>query len=165
MTRREAYAKVRNEKKEREAKTLSKETAVCPQCGEDFIKKTKHSTYCSKKCYDKLRSRNYDHKKKRIKQLKANGNYDNGLTLTALRLRDKEVCAICGKRVNAKDYEWRNGAFITGNRYPSIDHIKPVSKGGTHTWDNVQLAHKHCNSIKNACDLYETANGQLKMSV
>ena len=40
------------------------------------------------------------------------------------------------------------GYFIAGNSYPSIDHIIPVSRGGTHTWDNVQLAHRYCNSIK-----------------
>ena len=41
-----------------------------------------------------------------------------------------------------------NNVFMAGNDYPTIDHIKPISKGGTHTWDNVQLAHFHCNSIK-----------------
>ena len=24
----------------------------------------------------------------------------------------------------------------------------PKSKGGTHTWDNVRLAHRHCNAVK-----------------
>ena len=42
-----------------------------------------------------------------------------------------------------------NNSFIAGNDYPSIDHIIPISKGGQHTWDNVQLAHMICNSIKN----------------
>lgn len=32
--------------------------------------------------------------------------------------------------------------------YPSIDHIIPVSHGGTHTWDNVELAHRYCNGVK-----------------
>jgi len=30
----------------------------------------------------------------------------------------------------------------------SIDHIIPLSRGGTHEPDNVQLAHFICNSIK-----------------
>ena len=34
--------------------------------------------------------------------------------------------------------------------YPTIDHIIPLSKGGTHTWNNVQLAHMCCNAGK--CD-------------
>lgn len=30
----------------------------------------------------------------------------------------------------------------------TIDHIIPLSKGGTHTYNNVQLAHYICNSKK-----------------
>ncbi|MDT2396282.1 HNH endonuclease [Enterococcus avium] len=29
-----------------------------------------------------------------------------------------------------------------------MDHVIPISKGGTHSWDNVRLAHRHCNAIK-----------------
>lgn len=29
-----------------------------------------------------------------------------------------------------------------------MDHKKPISKGGSHTWDNIQLAHHVCNSRK-----------------
>jgi 5-methylcytosine-specific restriction endonuclease McrA len=28
---------------------------------------------------------------------------------------------------------------------PEIDHLVPVSAGGSHTWDNVALAHRRCN--------------------
>lgn len=54
------------------------------------------------------------------------------------------VCQICGKPINEK-------AIANGHvkkDYPSLDHIQPLSKGGTHTWDNVQLAHIGCNSRK-----------------
>ena len=30
----------------------------------------------------------------------------------------------------------------------SLDHIVPLSRGGTHTLDNVQLAHLACNERK-----------------
>ena len=33
---------------------------------------------------------------------------------------------------------------------PTVDHIIPISKGGTHTWDNVQLACVRCNAAKGA---------------
>lgn len=38
--------------------------------------------------------------------------------------------------------------FIAGNMYPSIDHVRPLSRGGLHEWGNVKLAHRICNSIK-----------------
>lgn len=30
----------------------------------------------------------------------------------------------------------------------SLDHIKPLSKGGTHTLDNVQIVHPVVNALK-----------------
>lgn len=33
---------------------------------------------------------------------------------------------------------------------PSIDHIVPLSRGGAHTYDNVQATHLRCNESKNA---------------
>ena len=101
-------------------------------------------------------------KKKRIKQ---NGRIDYGVTLTKLIKRDKGICQICGQACNEQDYAIdKEGNFITGKLYPSLDHIIPVSKGGTHTWDNVQLAHHYCNSIKND-NVYSTVekNEQLRV--
>ena len=53
------------------------------------------------------------------------------------------VCQICGKPVD-KEIKYPNPLSA------SIDHIVPLSKGGTHTKDNVQLAHFLCNSRKGA---------------
>ena len=49
--------------------------------------------------------------------------------------RDRGMCGICRKRVARSQM--------------SIDHIVPISRGGTHTWDNVQLAHTECNRRRN----------------
>jgi 5-methylcytosine-specific restriction endonuclease McrA len=53
--------------------------------------------------------------------------------------RDRWVCGICNGKVDKR------------LKYPhpmsaSLDHIIPLAKGGTHTRDNVQLAHLVCNS-------------------
>lgn len=73
---------------------------------------------------------------------------DNDITIEALYNRSTGICALCGGYCDFNDYVYRGTTFIAGNHYPSIDHIVPISKGGSHTWDNVQLAHKQCNSIK-----------------
>lgn len=73
---------------------------------------------------------------------------DNDITLEKLYTRDRGICAICGKTCDYSDYVLKDNIFIAGNRYPSIDHIKPLSKSGSHTWDNIQLVHKQCNSKK-----------------
>ena len=72
--------------------------------------------------------------------------FDESITLKALIERDAGVCRICGKSVDENDIT--NGHI--GRLYPTLDHIIPLSRGGTHTWDNVQLAHMACNSGK--CD-------------
>ena len=73
---------------------------------------------------------------------------EQGVNLNALIERDHGICKLCGKPVDASDYIERNGAFIACAYYPSIDHIKPLDKGGLHEWSNVQLAHHMCNSVK-----------------
>lgn len=70
--------------------------------------------------------------------------YDQSVTLKKLILRDNGICKICGKPVDLSDIN-RN---TVGNYYPSVDHIIPMSKGGGHVWENVQLAHRICNSRK-----------------
>ena len=60
---------------------------------------------------------------------------------------------LCGQKCDYADFEERvskNGYhyILVGGEYPSIDHVVPLSKGGTHTWDNVHLAHKRCNMVK-----------------
>lgn len=72
--------------------------------------------------------------------------YDKDVTLKKVIQRDNGICQICGRPVDIED----KGDRCVGALYPSIDHIIPLSKGGGHTWDNVQLAHMICNSIK--CD-------------
>jgi 5-methylcytosine-specific restriction endonuclease McrA len=55
--------------------------------------------------------------------------------------RDGNVCQLCGKKT-------RIMASCQHDLYPSVDHIIPLACGGTHTYDNVQCAHRGCNSRK-----------------
>lgn len=73
---------------------------------------------------------------------------DNDITLQALFKRDKGVCQLCGKPCDWEDITEHEGTFIAGNNYPSIDHITPLSCGGEHSWGNVRLAHRHCNTLE-----------------
>ena len=51
-------------------------------------------------------------------------------------------CQICGK---ATPQRLRG---TTHKRAPELDHIVPLSKGGTHTWTNVQCLCRECNGWK-----------------
>jgi 5-methylcytosine-specific restriction endonuclease McrA len=52
-------------------------------------------------------------------------------TLVGLRARDGLMCAYCTKRPGA-----------------TIDHVKPRSRGGAHTWENTVAACSRCNARK-----------------
>lgn len=64
-----------------------------------------------------------------------------GITLQKLIERNGLTCAICGLPC----FYFGNGCT---DLYPTIDHIVPISKGGGHTWNNVQIAHRLCNVNK-----------------
>lgn len=73
----------------------------------------------------------------------------HGLKWRDIADRDNMRCQICGRNVDVND-KWVNerGRWCFGRLYPTIDHIVALANGGTDTYDNVQLACKHCNSKK-----------------
>lgn len=48
--------------------------------------------------------------------------------------RDNGTCYLCGSQVDPTDWH--------------MDHIHPISKGGSHTYDNVRVTHPECNLRK-----------------
>ena len=130
--------------KERRSTQCSFNIKTCPECEREFIAKSKGQTYCSTRCVN----RKYNIKKSSEERLKGVTVIDKDITLKDLFIRDKGVCHICGRRCNWDDCYWENRVFFAGNDYPSIDHVVPISKGGEHSWENIKLAHRVCNSVK-----------------
>ena len=56
-------------------------------------------------------------------------------------VRDRWRCGLCGHKVD-KRLKWPNRMCA------SLDHVVPMSLGGSHTYDNVHLAHWLCNTLK-----------------
>lgn len=114
---------------------------VCEGCGMLIGNKFKWCDACSKK-----RQNKYKEITRRVKI--KNALVDSDITIDKLLRRDGYVCHICGKLCDKNDYIQTEKAFIAGNYYPSIDHVIPLAKGGLHSWDNVKIAHRICNSYK-----------------
>ena len=91
--------------------------------------------------------RNKQHEYMRDKRIGSQA-HDTDISLYRLSIRDKDVCYLCGESVDWSDCQTINGTFVAGNRYPSVDHVIPLAKHGTHTWDNVMLTHRLCNTNK-----------------
>ncbi len=84
--------------------------------------------------YKAYNTRHLDNTRRRRVAKYNNGEVDIGITMEKIYIRDEFMCGICGNFCSLD--------------HASLDHIIPVSKGGTHTWDNVQLAHGSCNVQK-----------------
>lgn len=112
---------------------------VCIVCGKEFKTRKSRQLTCSTKC--SIRAHDSD-KRLRGKVI------DKDITLKKIAVRDHNQCQLCGLLVDWTDYEMRGDKKIYGNYYPSKDHIIPLSVGGMHAWNNVQLAHRICNSRK-----------------
>jgi len=92
----------------------------CPVCGEYFIPNTESHTYCSHKC-----------SKKHVK--------DKSIKIRFIILeRDNFRCIYCGK------------SSIEDAKELQIDHIIPVSAGGSSRADNLVTACIACNQMKEA---------------
>ena len=57
--------------------------------------------------------------------------------------RDRWVCGLCDEQID-RSLVWPDPLCAT------LDHVVPLSEGGTHTWGNVQAAHARCNIQKGA---------------
>ena len=163
------YCKAEKELKEKRAELVrflialkeSKTPKTCACCGEEFFSSHYSKVYCSEKCKRKAKrdrrkerdpegyrliKKKQKSERKHIKRAKKYGcSYEYGITLKSVVNRDGLVCKICGKPCDFGDRSYGNGV---GPLYPSVDHIIPLSKGGSHTWDNVQIVHCICNSVK-----------------
>lgn len=104
------------------------------------------SEYCTKR-YQKEHSKTLN--KKRLKQIKENGKVDKDITITKLMKIHDSKCYLCQTVVSL------NKADGIGKSYANIEHIVPISRGGTHTWDNVSLSCSECNCKKGTMTLEE----------
>ena len=119
---------------------------ACPGCGVRYETPQPHQKTCSKKCADRrsritFRERNgrYDTHRKRAKHY---GCEYEPVSRKKVFERDNYTCQICGESTSEK-YSFNDPWS------PTIDHIIPMSKQGSHTYENVQCAHAFCNSVKN----------------
>lgn len=71
---------------------------------------------------------------------------DPGLTVKKLREIHGGNCCYCGIALDFRSRKRSDG--IAPNR-GTLEHIIPISRGGTHTFDNTALACHHCNVSKN----------------
>jgi hypothetical protein len=120
---------------------------LCMACCKPYKTTRNKAKFCSVLCCNKYHNKKHD--MLRNTKLRYNGAIDNDIYLEKVIRKYNNICSICGKEVDLNDcYHDIYNNFIVGRNYPSIDHVIPISKGGKHIWDNIQLAHMICNIKK-----------------
>lgn len=129
----------------------------CPACEAPHVSRQPNSTYCSRDClkrqvrttpaFRKARARS----KARRRAIKHGVDADR-FDPTEIHERDNWTCQICGKKTRP---DWNYLHPLA----PTIDHIIPLAKGGSHTKKNCQTAHRRCNTEKSD----GAANDQLRL--
>lgn len=119
------------------AEVEKREHISCVECGTKFTP-TNGSKACSVKCATRYQRRKSRHK---LRARKKAVEYEN-VNPYLVFYRDGWRCQICGKATPMN----RRGSCMTNA--PELDHRIPLSKGGTHTYSNVQCACRKCNQDK-----------------
>ena len=95
-----------------------------------------------------IKARQRERTREHRRRVREQQGFDRTITLEKLYERDHGVCYLCNKTCDWQDFQRINGNFIVGGSYPTVEHVKALCKGGTHSWDNVKLACFACNSKK-----------------
>ncbi|MFC5634725.1 HNH endonuclease [Streptomyces bullii] len=86
------------------------------------------------------RRRDRYHRRRALKKATSTGE---PVLRDAIGERDRWKCGQCGRKVD------RTLAY-PHPRSPSLDHVVPLSQGGAHSPENVQITHLECNVSKGA---------------
>lgn len=116
-----------------EARALANVTRHCKHCAGAFHPAQGRQVFCSKRCkncYECVQKRYW-----------RKGKFVEEVSIGVLYERDQGRCGICDKPVT-REYQHPHSLSA------SIDHVRALSKGGEHSYDNTQLAHLGCNSRK-----------------
>ena len=130
--------KGKNRNRENKAKRIASQSdRICIGC-EKIIPKTARADkkWCSEDCSSKARGHTMN-VTRRIKTSEPLGVF----LRVDIYNRDNWICQICKKPVDKK-------LSFPSPKAASLDHIVPLSRGGTHESRNVQLAHLSCNTSK-----------------
>lgn len=136
----------RKEEQKRQDRLDHTAVYTCKTCGGMFLADDRYkNAYCSVICQKRA-----DNKKRELRRrIKIDKQMvDRDISLERLYQRDGGICYLCGNVCDWNDKKTVDGTIICGDNYPSIEHVIPLSKNGKHSWANVKLACRKCNTYK-----------------
>lgn len=112
----------------------------CAECGDVFA--TSYGDGRTVYCSDLCSRRNARRTKRKKERARLRGVVSETVNPITVLERDGWVCQICGIDT-PRD---KRGTYDADA--PEMDHVIPLAKGGSHTYDNVQCACRQCNAAK-----------------
>lgn len=119
----------------------------CSRCGEEFEcgpRRGRPRRFCEPcEALAAAETRRAARDRRRIRLRRLNGAEYERIVRSKVYERDGWRCQLCRRPVDG-------AAKVPHPRAPTLDHVVPLSEGGSHTYANVQLACFLCNSLKGA---------------
>jgi 5-methylcytosine-specific restriction endonuclease McrA len=114
-------------------------TKQCQVCNKPFLAKGKDKKNCSIECWKEAEKARHIRVRYHIKRTQIE-KVDRNRVFEAYNWH----CAMCHTPTPTE----LKGSFLPNE--PTLDHIIPLSKGGSHTYNNLQLLCRRCNcAVKN----------------
>ena len=115
----------------------TKSDRICIGCNETIPRSARaDKKWCSEECSSRVRGHTMN-TQRRIRTNEAIQNFKR----IDIYERDGWICQLCKKAVNPK-------LSFPSPACASLDHVIPLSRGGSHQATNVQLAHLRCNTSR-----------------
>lgn len=161
--RKRVYCSIGCRQSEQQAPQFAPSTSKCDECGNSFEQRFSFQRFCCNKCRHDYRNKRPECRAELLRRIKEYLRTPAGKAKALhRRLRRKKKVAV-GEDVISTDVfsrdRWRcqlcgckvipSASTYIPNR-ATLDHIVPLSRGGTHTYANVQTACNLCNSKKSA---------------
>lgn len=124
----------------------------CIICGKWADGPKRGQRYCSQSCNligwkrdnaERVRELGREHQRRRRAQKLA--TQVEKFTDKDIRMAHGDVCYLCNENINFR-------LKFPHPKSRSVDHVIPLSRGGSHTLGNVAMTHYQCNQIKSAKD-------------
>lgn len=144
LPRNKSKAQLERERLDIWREAFKQEKRVCKYCKVEFVPIRTNQLFCCSICQRKHNHQINDIKRKRLEREQGVEN----ITLEEVYSKYNGICYLCGEKCDFGAVKIVNGVPHALGDYPSREHIRPLSRGGLHTWENVRLAHIRCNSSK-----------------
>lgn len=105
----------------------------CARCTGAFTVEARGQLYCSRVCRSRAGSSRRDARER--------GAFVSDVSPHEIYERDHWVCHLCAEPID-------RDAKVPHPLAPTIDHVVPLARGGTHEPGNVKAAHFICNATK-----------------